>query len=199
MINAYDFDGTIYDGDSSVDFFLYCLKRKPSIIIMAPIQLWGALLYVLKIKNKDYMKERIFSFLKRLNNVDQYVDDFWKQNDKKIKKWYLDQKDKSDVIISASPEFLLKPMEKKLKVDRVIGTKTNKKTGKFESKNCHDYEKIKRYEELYKKNTIKRFYSDSIKADYAMLEYAKEAYLVEKEKVTKINIKDYEKYKGDAV
>ena len=54
MINAYDFDETIYDGDSSVDFYLYCLKRKPSIIIMAPIQIYGVLLYILKIKNKDF-------------------------------------------------------------------------------------------------------------------------------------------------
>lgn len=27
MINAYDFDETIYDGDSSVNFYKYCLKK----------------------------------------------------------------------------------------------------------------------------------------------------------------------------
>ncbi len=27
LINAYDFDGTIYPGDSSVDFYLYCRSR----------------------------------------------------------------------------------------------------------------------------------------------------------------------------
>jgi len=155
---------------------------------MAPIQAWGVILYILKIKNKDYMKEKIFSFLKRIDNIDDYVKDFWKNNEKKIKKWYLAQKEESDVIISASPEFLLKSMEKKLKIACVIATKTNKNTGKFESKNCHDYEKIRRYEELYKSKTIKRFYSDSLKADYAMLKYAQEAYLVEKEKIRKIDI-----------
>lgn len=37
-MNVYDFDGTIYDGDSSVDFFLYALKRMPSLIRYAPRQ-----------------------------------------------------------------------------------------------------------------------------------------------------------------
>ena len=192
MINAYDFDETIYDGDSSVDFYLYCLKRKPSIIIMAPIQIYGVLLYILKIKNKDFMKERIFSFLKRIDNINDYIEDFWNKNRKKIKEWYLKQKKKSDVIISASPEFLLKPLEKELKVDRIIATKVNKKTGKFESKNCHDYQKIKRYEkETKRKNDVKAFYSDSFKSDKAMFEYAEEAYLVKKNKIEKIDPKNY--------
>ncbi len=186
MINAYDFDKTIYDGDSSIDFYIYCLKRKPSIFIFLPIQLFGILAYILKIKNKDYMKEKIFSFLKRIKDVDGYVEDFWNKNYKKIKPWYLKLSKKSDVIISASPEFLLSPLEKKLNIDKVIATKVNKHTGKFESKNCHDYEKINRYEKLYKKNSIKAFYSDSIKADKAMLEYAKDAYLVNGNHITKI-------------
>ena len=192
MINAYDFDETIYDGDSSVDFYKYCLKRKPSIIIMAPIQAYGVLLYALKIKNKDFMKERIFSFLKRINNIDEYIEDFWKTHKKNIKEWYLKQKKKTDVIISASPEFLLKPLEKELGVERIIATKVNKYSGKFESKNCHDYQKIKRYEmEMRRKNDIKRFYSDSFKSDKAMFEYAEEAYLVKKNKIEKIDPKNY--------
>ena len=30
---VYDFDNTIYDGDSSVDFFLFCLRKKISLRI----------------------------------------------------------------------------------------------------------------------------------------------------------------------
>ena len=190
MINAYDFDGTIYDGDSSVDFFLYSLKRKPSNIILMPIQLWGVLLYLLRIKDKDYMKEKLFSFVRRID-TDKYVNDFWKTHTKKIKEFYLKQKKTSDVIISASPEFLLKPLEK-LYNFKVISTKVDKHTGKFISKNCHDYEKIKRYEkEMNKKNNIDSFYSDSFKSDFPMLEYAKNAYLVKKDNIKKIDPKTY--------
>ena len=191
MINAYDFDGTIYDGDSSVDFYLFCLKKNKKILLQLPVQIFGLILYILGFIEKTEFKEKVFSYLKRINNIDDYVKEFWQINDKKIKSWYLKQKKTSDVIISASPEFLLNPMKKKLKIDRVIASKTNKKTGRFESKNCHDYEKIKRYEEIYKNKKIKEFYSDSVKADRAMLEYAEEAYLVKKDEVTKIDIKNY--------
>ena len=116
MINAYDFDETIYDGDSSVDFYKYCLKRNKRVLLSAPIQLFGAILYIFKVTDKTRFKERVFSFLKRIDDIDTYVDDFWKSHYKNIKKWYLDQKEKTDVIISASPEFLLKPLEKKLNI-----------------------------------------------------------------------------------
>lgn len=31
-MNVYDFDNTIYDGESSVDFFMFCLKKRPKLI-----------------------------------------------------------------------------------------------------------------------------------------------------------------------
>ena len=188
MINSYDFDGTIYDGDSSVDFYIYSIRKNKKVLLQVPIQLWGTILYLLRIIDKTKFKEYIFSYLKRIDNVDKYIEEFWQEKYKKIKKWYFKQKKKTDVIISASPEFLLKPLEKKLNVS-IIATKVDKKTGAFLSKNCHDYEKINRYEEKYKKK-IKAFYSDSIRADRAMLEYAEEAYLVTKDKVEKIDIKN---------
>lgn len=189
MINAYDFDKTIYDGDSSVDFYLYCLKRQKKVLLTLPKQIFGAITYILHIKDKTYFKEKVFSFLKKVDNIDELIKDFWDNNYQKIKPWYLNQKESTDVIISASPEFLLKPLEKKLNI-KIIATKVNKETGKFESKNCHDIEKIKRYEmEIGKKKNIKRFYSDSIKADKAMLGYAEEAYLVIKNEIKKLDLK----------
>ena len=187
MINAYDFDETIYDGDSSVDFYFYSLKRNKKVLLQLPIQVWGFILYKLRIIDKTKMKEKIFSYLKRISNVDEYIKDFWKTHEKKIKKWYLEQKEETDVIISASPEFLLKPLEKTQHFT-VIASKVDKKTGIFHSKNCHDYEKIRRYEELFHKK-IKKFYTDSIKADKAMLEYAKEGYVVKKDLITKYETK----------
>ena len=64
-MNVYDFDGTIYDGDSSIDFYLFCIKRKPSILFKSIIkQLSGAVLYTFKLITKKRYKEKYFSFLK---------------------------------------------------------------------------------------------------------------------------------------
>ena len=175
MINVYDFDKTIYDGDSSIDFYLFCLKKNKKILLALPVQVYGLILYILGIKDKTFFKEKVFSFLKYIDTIDIYIKEFWKENYKKIKDWYFDQKEKTDVIISASPEFLLKPLEKSLKV-KVIASNVDKKTGKFLSKNCYGREKVKRYyEETNKK--IKEFYSDSYSDKPMMLE-AKEAYMV---------------------
>lgn len=185
MINVYDFDKTIYDGDSTVDFYLYCLKRKKSLICFLPIQIMGMILYILGIKEKEYFKEKFFSFLKKVPNVDLYVKEFWKEKDKNIKSWYLDQKEKTDIIISASPEFLLKPMKQKLKIDKIIASKVDKKTGKFLSKNCHDTEKVTRFNEEVKNKKIAKFYSDSM-SDKPMMDLAEDAYLVKKNEVQRV-------------
>ena len=187
MINAYDFDKTIYDGDSSIDFYLYCLKRKKSIILLLPIQLYGMLLYILKIKNKEYFKEKFFVFIKKIE-VEKYVESFWKKNLKKIKAWYIENKKNTDVIISASPEFLLKYLETELKIERVIASIVDTKTGKFLSNNCYGKEKVIRYEKEFNKKLIKEFYSDSL-SDLPMLEYAKKGYIVKGNRI--LNYKEY--------
>ena len=179
MINGYDFDGTIYDGDSSVDFYLFCLRKNKKILLQLPVQIWGAILYILGIIEKTEFKEHVFSFLKRIDNVDLYIKEFWDKKYKNIKSWYFDQKEKSDVIISASPEFLLKPLEKKLKVT-IMASKVDKKTGKFLEKNCHDVEKVRRFNEKIKDKKLKSFYSDSM-ADKPIMNIAEEAYYVKKD------------------
>lgn len=35
-MRVFDFDGTIYDGESSVDFFLYSLRRHPKNLRLLP-------------------------------------------------------------------------------------------------------------------------------------------------------------------
>ena len=180
-LNVYDFDGTIYDGDSSVDFYLYSLKSNILLIRYLPIQVYGMVLYMLKIKSKEYFKEKYFSFLKGIKNVDEYVKNFWDKNNKKIKYNLLEGKE-NIVVISASPDFLLAPICSKIKVEKLIATKVNKKTGKFEGKNCHGEEKVKRLNKEYDEYVIKEFYSDS-KSDEYLAKLAKNSYLVKKYQV----------------
>lgn len=181
-ISLYDFDKTIYDGDSTVDFYLFCLKKKKTIVFLLPKQLLAAILYKLKVINKKEFKEKFFCFLNKFSNIDFMVDDFWNINDKKIKKWYLEKNHKNDIIISASPEFLLLPMAKKLNVMDLIATKVDKENGKFLSQNCYGSEKVKRLREKYQELNVTTCYTDSL-SDKPILGLAKKGYIVKGDKI----------------
>ncbi len=183
-INLYDFDETIYDGDSSVDFFFYCLKKHKKIITIFPKMLGSVIKYKTKKITKTEMKEVIFSYLKFVPDVDAYIKDFWDTHKKNIKPFYLAKDHSQDIIISASPEFLLKDICAELKVKMLIGSLIDKKTGKFDGINCHDVEKVRRLNEKISDYQVMEAYSDS-KSDNPILELAEKPYYVKGNKLIK--------------
>ncbi len=176
-MNVYDFDRTIYNGDSTVDFYFFCLKRHKKILLLLPSLFFAFLrFYCFKIGDKTQFKEKMYRFLKYCD-IDRDLDDFWTIHDKKIKKWYLNQQKNDDVIISASPEFLLCPLEKSFNFN-VIGSKVDKFNGKYSGTNCYYEEKVVRFKEAYPKGTIDGFYSDHY-SDEPLALVAKKAYIVD--------------------
>ena len=182
-MNVYDFDKTIYDGDSTIDFYLFSIKKDFTLIRYFPEQVFYMILYHLKKVTKEKYKEKFFSFLKGIKNIDKEVEEFWLRNEKKIKQWYLNQKNKGDVVISASPEWLLSPIINKLGIN-LIATKVNKETGKFNSLNCYGKEKVKRFKEKFPNGEIENFYSDH-NSDTPMFLISKNAWIVKGEKIEK--------------
>lgn len=182
-MNVYDFDGTIYDGDSTRDFFIYVMKRKPNLLLCLPKQIWGFVLYGLKRINKTRLKEYFFCFLPEID-VERMAETFWNQNQNKIFDWYLKQRKQDDIIISASPEFLLKPLCKRLGIKYVIASKVNPETGLFAGANCRGQEKVQRLKKEYNITHIDTFYSDSY-SDLPLAMIADEAFIVDKGKVKK--------------
>ena len=177
MMNVYDFDKTIYDGDSSIDLYLYCLKNNWKIIKFLPKQIICFIFYKLKIISKIKFKESFFSFLKDIDDIDLIVKEFWNKNQKKIFNWYLKNKKNNDIIISASPEFLLKEIVNRLNVSNLIATKVDKKSGRFLSENCYGEEKVKRYNQKFSTKQISNFYSDSL-SDLPLAKIANKFFLV---------------------
>lgn len=176
-MNVYDFDGTIYDGDSSVDFWLFCGRRNPSVFLRClPRLLSGAALYALGRIPKERWKERFFSFLRYAPADEALVARFWDARFGRIKPWYLKQKEESDMIVSASPAFLLKPACARLGV-RLIASEVDPATGLFSGLNCSGTEKVRRFREACPGTTVERFYTDS-KKDLPMAGLAERAYFV---------------------
>lgn len=148
-MNTYDFDQTIFEPDSSCAFVLFCLRRHTGAVLKAlPGAAGQGIMRLLKRAETKELKEHIFSFLKDLEDVDETVAAFWESHRSGIGDWYLKQKRDDDIIISASPEFLLRPIADELKV-RLIATPMDKHTGKINGKNCHDVEKVRRFHEEY--------------------------------------------------
>lgn len=178
-IDVFDFDDTIYDGDSSIDFYLYSLRNNKKIIKFLPNQILYFLKYKLKIVDKEKFKEEFFCFLKEIDNIDIQIQKFWDSNIKKIRYYIFEQSKNKKYIISASPEFLLQYVCDKIGDFKLIASKVNKRNGKFESKNCFGEEKILRLKNELNGFEIENFYSDSISDSY-LANISNNSYLIKK-------------------
>ncbi len=177
-MNCYDFDLTVFFPDSSFLFVMHCLRRYPRAVLRAlPGAGLTGVLKLLSLCETRALKEKLFSFLPYLDDVDRVVEEFWAENfDKGISEWYLLRKRSDDLILSASPEFLLRPAAERLGV-RLIATRMDRHTGRILGKNCHDHEKVTRFYREYPGERVDAFYSDSI-TDFPMARLAERAYLI---------------------
>lgn len=181
-MNVYDFDNTIYDGDSTFDFYIFSLKRHKKIILYFPSLIKSALkFYLFKRGTKTEFKEVMYRFL-RYVNYPKDLDDFWQTHKKNIKKWYLDQQKADDIIISASPVFLLKPICKDLGIKYLFASIVDKNTGEYTGVNCHGKEKVTVFNNAFTDVIIDEFYSDS-KSDTPLAEISNKAFLVYGDKI----------------
>lgn len=181
-MNVYDFDKTIYDGDSTIDFYLYCLSRHPDLAVYIFRQIWGMFLYATGQITTTEWKERFFAFLAGISDLEKLVESFWDSRQSKIKAWYLKQKKSDDVVISASPSFLLAPVCRRLGIAPPIATELDIASGGILGANCKGEEKVRRFLERYPGAAIRRFYSDS-STDVPLAALAEEAFLVQGDRV----------------
>lgn len=181
-MNVYDFDNTILRGDSSVRFFFYCLRHFPRMWADIPGQALNVAQFLLRLKPKQAFKQRMFAYLTRIGDVDAAVDAFWKVNLSRIKAWYPPLHREDDVVISASPEFLIQPACRHLGIRCVIGSPVDKRSGHFLGPNCHGREKVNRFHARFPGSRIESFYSDS-HSDDPLAGLADAAWLVRGEKL----------------
>lgn len=178
-MNVYDFDKTIYSGDSTLEFYLFCLRKYPIIFCDLPRQAVGFFKYKSGKITKTKFKEFFFCFLKRLPDCDKEVALFWNKNQHKIKSWYKQQQNKDDVVISASPEFLLGEICQRQGICHLIASQVDKGSGIFETENCYGSEKVKRFRKKFPQGMVECFYSDSY-SDTPMARISEKAFIVGK-------------------
>ena len=176
-MNAYDFDHCIYAGDCTIDFYRFCLKQKNSLLRYLPRQIWGLVLYAFGFIQKTAFKERFFCFLHGLEDRDALIAAFWATHKEKVYDWYRELQNENDLIISASPEFLLKPVCDLLGVKHLIASRVDPQTGCFSGENNYGAEKPRRLMADLGLDAVDSFYSDSL-SDSPMAQIAKASFMV---------------------
>ena len=186
-VNVYDFDNTIYDGETLVDYIMYFVKTDPKI--------WKYIPKLLVIAFKD--KFNLFTFREALDayasflegyyvniNPSENIVDFWNQNEHKIKPWYAKVQKESDIIVSGTLDFILDEIAKRIGFKNYIGSSIDEKTGKFKQL-CFLENKVTLFKEHFPDAEIENFYTDS-ENDKAMMDIAEHVFLVKKDKITQI-------------
>lgn len=181
-MNVFDFDKTIYDGDSTVDLCLYLMGRYPAVIGDFISNIPVVIRYKRGKISKTEMKESLYKCFRRVPDMEAELSRFWDKHIKNIEKWYLEVKREDDVVISASPEFLLSECCRRLGIKHLIASRVDSKTGKYNGLNCYGAEKPKRFDERFgeaRRSEIESFYSDSY-SDAPLAVISQKAYLIKK-------------------
>lgn len=181
-MNVFDFDKTIFFPDSSAEFIKYCLRRYPRYF---KANIGGiassAMQYAAGGKSDPTpLKEQLFSFLRFVPEAEKLAEEFWSAHIDGIAHWYRDISRDDDLVISASPEFLLRPISKKLGFE-LIATQMDPHSGQITGRNCRGEEKVRRFREKYPDGVIDDFYSDSL-SDLPLAKLAKRAFIVKRGK-----------------
>lgn len=188
-VNVYDFDNTLYDGETLVDFILYYVRRDIKIWKYLPKLIVIAFKDAFHLFNIEEAIEAYASFLEgyyvtKTDGFEKTVVDFWNKNEKKIKPWYNNVRKESDIVVSGTTDFILEEIMKRMNIKNYVGSSIDKDTGKF-TRLCFLENKVKIFNELYPDCHIENFYTDSMN-DKPMMDIADNVYLVKKNKITKI-------------
>ncbi|MDR0531364.1 MAG: HAD-IB family phosphatase [Oscillospiraceae bacterium] len=181
-MNVYDFDNTLYDGESGVHMFLFYLKKKPRFIRYAPQVFKGVLDYKrhkLTLTEALARYEDIFhEFLASIADFEADAKEFWDKYEHRLRPIYAQLRRPDDLVISASPEHSLKEICSRMGISRYIGTRINEETDTFEFI-CFRENKVKAFREQYPCDEIDDFYTDSMN-DKPLMELAKRVFFVGK-------------------
>ena len=179
-MNVYDFDNTIYNGESTVDFFLFCLKKKKSLIKYLPLVFYTAILYKIRVLSIEKLlkaaSKMTSEFINSNEDFNKLATEFWSLNEKKLKSGYLSKLNSSDVIITASPRFLMEAILPTLKISDAICSEFDTNTGQFEFANFKE-NKVIAFKRKYPNEKIINFYTDSLN-DSPLIEMAENSFLV---------------------
>ena len=175
-MNVYDFDETIFTGDTEDRFFEFMFKKKGFRHYKINWHFYN-ILWKLHIITKTRSREGQYTFLKDIKDLDATVQEYWDEIEKYMKPWYNDVKRPDDVIASGTPRFILEPIVEKLGIGGLVATEMDTKTGKIDGDFAIGEFKPVNFKNQYGLDCIDNFYSDAY-SDHYLAQYAKKAFII---------------------
>lgn len=187
-MQVFDFDNTLYRGESPIDFVLFLIKKNKKILLWIPKIFFNLIKYKLCILSGEQLESKINDFMKDfLNDKDEILKntkEFWSINYKKLNMETLKEVEPDDVILTASPTFFIDGIKDKIVSKNIIGSEVDFDTRKFVYLNFGE-NKVKKYKEIYGDKKVDCFYTDSYN-DKFMMEISEKVFLVKKSKIVQI-------------
>lgn len=187
-MNVYDFDNTIYDGESVLDLFFIYIKKYPRLLKLTPRVLRAFAKYkagkvTVAQALADYAPE-VEEFYRSLPDFPADCREFWDGHMDKIKPFYKEIQQEDDLVISASPEMLIGEICSRLGIKQYIASVVNE-DGRITDL-CMRSHKTEMFRERYPDAEIDNFYTDSAKNDAPLIALAKHAFIVKGNEIRQI-------------
>ena len=187
-IKVFDFDNTIYRGESCVDLAIYMAKNNRRILLQLPNIFVHLIKYKLCLVDGDKMHRTINDYFKKVIRDKEEllgaVDGFWRTHSHKLDPKMLRRISPEDVIITAGPDFLIGGIKDKLNTDNIISSVVDADKKEVTYFNFGS-NKVKRYKQIYGSRRITSFYTDSYN-DKALMDISDKVYYVKKGRIKRI-------------
>ena len=187
-MNVYDFDNTIYRGESTLDFFFFYITKHPHILKYMPKVIDGFAKYELgKVSIDEFMDKYAPLIQKEFNpsvNWDSLAKEFWDKHMKNIKPFYSRVRRDDDLIITASPEVTMNEICRRMGIKHCHCSEIDS-SGRVTHMNMRE-NKVVKFKKLYGDRHIEDFYTDSIENDKFLADSADRIFIVDGDKITQI-------------
>ncbi|MCR5632981.1 MAG: haloacid dehalogenase-like hydrolase [Eubacterium sp.] len=184
---VFDFDNTIYNGESAVDYAFYMIRHNKRIIRFIPTILLSLAGYKLCLLSKEKLESIINKVFDGVMDGEvsfkDFVEPFWESHSNKLNSTILKRIKPGDVIISAGPVFLLEGITEIIKTDKIVGSELDFDKRRITWFNFGD-NKVKRYRQLYGDSIVDAFYTDSY-YDKDMMMISRDVYIVKSGRIVK--------------
>jgi phosphatidylglycerophosphatase C len=194
---VFDFDGTLYKGDCTVDFYRFILTQDPAKIILLPFMVVCYFLWLIGAMSTQKFKQLFLSYLNGFTTkqLDGLIEKYWSTKtdfdfDQTLVK-VLQQHQLNGVatiVITASPRILVGPLVSGRFNSTCIGTELTCHQNKYKlnGPNCKGVHKVQAFVNKYGTDAIiLEAYSDN-KSDKPLFDKAQHAFVIKQGKVIRL-------------